>query len=223
MRIQAIVLRGRWVQLEPLDQRHREGLRAAADDERIWQHTLVVARGEGFDAWFDDVLAQRDAGRQIPFAVRRLTSDQLVGSTSYLDINLRHKRIEIGSTWYHPSVWSTAVNPECKLLLLTHAFEVLGVSRVALITDARNEQSQAAIAKLGAVREGVCRSHMVTQGGRVRDSVLFSIIAPEWPQVRSGLLARLADSGPADGMERTERPSRKWPSPVGGGEFTVSA
>jgi N-acetyltransferase len=195
MRIQAIVLRGRWVQLEPLDQRHREGLRAAADDERIWQHTLVVAREAGFDAWFDDVMAQRDAGRQIPFAVRHLVGDQLAGSTSYLDINLRHKRIEIGATWYHPQVWGTEVNPESKLLLLTHAFEVLGMNRVAFVTDSRNERSQAAIAKLEAVREGVCRSHMVTQGGRVRDSVLFSIIAAEWPKLKEQLTARLAAGG----------------------------
>jgi RimJ/RimL family protein N-acetyltransferase len=190
MCIQAIVLRGRWVQLEPLDQGHRNGLRAAADDERIWQHTLAVARGAGFDAWFDDALAQRDADQKIPFAVRRLTNDELVGSTSYLDINLRHRRIEIGSTWYNPEVWGTEVNPESKLLLLTHAFEVLGLNRVAFVTDSRNERSQAAIAKLGAVREGVCRSHMVTQGDRVRDSVLFSIIAAEWPKVKVQLTAR---------------------------------
>ncbi len=196
MCIQAIVLTGRWVQLEPLDPRHREGLRAAAEDERIWQHTLVLARGPGFDAWFDDALAQRDAGRQIPFAVRRLANDQLVGSTSYLDINLRHKRIEIGSTWYNTQVWGSEINPESKLLLLTHAFEVLGMNRVAFVTDSRNERSQAAIAKLGAVREGICRSHYITQGGRIRDSIQFSIIAPEWPQARSRLLARLADSRP---------------------------
>jgi RimJ/RimL family protein N-acetyltransferase len=195
MRIQAIVLTGRWVQLEPLDQGHREGLRAAADDERIWQHTLAVARGEGFDAWFDDVLAQRDADQQVPFAVRRLANDQLVGSTSYYDFNPRHKRIEIGSTWYNPAVWGTEVNPESKLLLLTYAFEVLGMNRVAFVTDSRNERSQAAIAKLGAVREGICRSHMVTQGGRVRDSILFSIIATEWPKVKEQLTARVAAGG----------------------------
>jgi RimJ/RimL family protein N-acetyltransferase len=197
MRLDLSALTGRWVRLEPLAERHREGLRAAADDERIWVHTLTVGRGAGFDPWFDEALAECATGNKIPFAVRRVADGQLVGSTSFLDINLRHKRIEIGSTWYHPSAWGTAVNPECKLLLLTHAFEVLGVNRVALVTDARNERSQAAIAKLGAVREGVCRSHMVTQGGRARDSILFSIIAPEWPQVRSGLLARLADSRPA--------------------------
>jgi RimJ/RimL family protein N-acetyltransferase len=190
-------LTGRWVRLEPLVEPHREGLRAAADDERIWVHTLTVARGAGFDLWFGETLAEGDSGKKVPFAVRRLADGQLVGSTSYYDVNLKHKKLEIGATWYHPSTWGTAVNPECKLLLLTHAFEVLGVNRVALVTDVRNERSQAAIAKLGAVREGVCRSHLITQGGRARDSVLFSIIAKEWPQVRAGLMARLTDSRPA--------------------------
>ena len=185
-------LTGRWVRLEPLAEAHREALRRAADDERIWKNTLVVGRGPGFDASFDDAFVQRDAGRQIPFAVRLLTDDRLIGSTSYLDVNPRHKRVEIGSTWYEPAAWGTAVNPECKLLLLAHAFEVLGVNRVALVTDLRNEHSQAAIAKLGAVQEGVLRAHMVTQGERVRDSVVFSIVAPEWLRVKERLTARLA-------------------------------
>jgi RimJ/RimL family protein N-acetyltransferase len=186
------VLTGRWVRLEPLAAGHREGLRAAADDERIWQHTLTVARGPGFDAWFADALADRDAGRRLPLAVCRLADGALVGSTSFFDFNARHKRVEVGHTWYRPDVWATAVNPECKLLLLTHAFDGLGLNRVQLVTDLRNERSQAAIAKLGAVREGVLRCHMVTQGGRIRDSVLFSITAAEWPQVRERLAARVA-------------------------------
>ena len=185
-------LTGRWVRLEPLAEAHREALRRAAADERIWKNTLVVGRGPGFDASFDDAFVQRDAGRQIPFAVRLLTDDRLIGSTSYLDVNPRHKRVEIGSTWYEPAVWGTAVNPECKLLLLAHAFEVLGVNRVALVTDLRNEHSQAAIAKLGAVREGVLRAHMVTQGERVRDSVVFSIVVAEWPRVKERLTGRLS-------------------------------
>ena len=184
-------LLGRWVRLEPLAAEHREPLRAAADDDRIWRHTLVLARGPGFDAWFDDALAQRDAGRQFPFAVRVPAAGRLVGSTSYLDITPRHRRVEIGSTWYAPDVWGTRVNPECKLLLLEHAFEMLGVNRVALVTDRLNERSQRAIAKLGALREGVLRAHMVSQGGRVRDSVVFGITTAEWPQVKAGLLARL--------------------------------
>jgi len=185
------VLTGRSVQLEPLTEEHRESLRPAADDERIWAHTLTAANGPLFDAWFDDALAERDAGRRAPFTVRRLSDSRILGSSSYLDIQLRHKRIEIGSTWYLPEVWATVVNPECKLLLLRHAFEVLGVNRVALVTDAVNHRSQSAIARLGAVREGVLRAHMVSQGGRVRDTVVFGIVAAEWPRVRDGLLQRL--------------------------------
>jgi RimJ/RimL family protein N-acetyltransferase len=185
------ILTGRWVQLEPLEERHRDALRTAADDERIWVHTLMVARGPEFDRWFDDTLAQRSAGRQVPFAVRGLADQVLVGSTSYLDPVPRHRRVEIGATWYTPNEWGTQINPECKLLLLTHAFDVLGMNRVQLCTDARNTRSQAAIAKLGAVKEGILRAHMITQGDRIRDSVLFSIARGDWPQVQARLTARL--------------------------------
>jgi RimJ/RimL family protein N-acetyltransferase len=153
---------------------------------------VVVGRGPGFDEWLDTALTQHSAGQRVPFVVRRLATGELIGSTSYLDPVLRHRRVEIGATWYRPDVWGTAVNPECKLLLLAHAFDTLGLNRVSFVTDLRNERSQAAIAKLGAVREGVCRAHMVTRGGRVRDSVLFSIIAADWPSVRARLAARLA-------------------------------
>lgn len=184
-------LSGHWVALEPLTEAHREPLRRAADDERIWTTTLVRAIGDGFDAWFAAALAEREAGARFPFAVRRLADASCVGSTSYLDVTLQHRRVEIGSTWYHPACWGTMVNPECKLLLLTHAFEVLGVQRVALITDVLNRRSQAAIAKLGATREGILRSHLVSQGGRMRDSVVFSILAGEWPRIRQALQARV--------------------------------
>jgi N-acetyltransferase len=190
--MEPIVLAGRWVQLEPLAEGHREGLRAAADDERIWEHFLVDASGPGFDPWFDHVTGTRGPGRAVPFAVRALAGDRLVGCTCYLDYHPRHRRVEVGGTWYHPDVWGTRVNPECKLLLLTHAFEVLGVNRVQLVTDLRNERSQRAIAKLGAIREGVLRAHMVSRGGRVRDTVVFGITAAEWPAVRAGLEGRLA-------------------------------
>jgi N-acetyltransferase len=185
-------LRGHWVALEPLAEAHREPLRRAADDERIWAKALVRATGEGFDGWFAAALAEREAGRRFPFAVRLLADMTCVGSTSYLDISPHHRRVEIGATWYRPASWGTTVNPECKLLLLTYAFEVLGVQRVAFITDVLNEHSQAAIAKLGATREGILRSHMVSQGGRVRDSVVFSIVAGEWPHIRQALHARTA-------------------------------
>jgi RimJ/RimL family protein N-acetyltransferase len=188
------VLKGRWVWLEPLGDEHRDPLRAVADDERIWAHTLMVARGPEFDRWFEDVLAQQSAGRQFPFAVRRLADLAVVGSTSFLDPVPRHRRVEIGSTWYAPDVWGTQVNPECKLLL-AHAFDALGMNRVSFCTDVRNTRSQAAIEKLGAVKEGILRSHMVTQGGRIRDSVLYSIVLADWPEVRARLTARLAGTG----------------------------
>jgi RimJ/RimL family protein N-acetyltransferase len=191
--MEPIRLVGRWVQLEPLSEGHREGLCAAADDDRIWEHFLTDARGPGFDPWFDDVVRQRDAGRAVPFAVRVLDGARLVGCTAYLDYNPRHRRVEIGGTWYHPNVWGTRVNPECKLLLLAHAFDVLGVNRVQLVTDMRNERSQRAIAKLGAVREGVLRAHMVSRNGRVRDSVVFGITTAEWPAVRAELEERLTE------------------------------
>jgi RimJ/RimL family protein N-acetyltransferase len=193
--MEVAVITGRWVQLEPLGDEHRDGLRAAADDERIWAHTLVLARGPGFDRWFDDALAQRSAGLQVPFGVRRLADDVLVGSTSYLDPVPRHRRVEIGSTWYTPDVWESQVNPECKLLLLTHAFDALGMNRVALCTDLRNRRSQAAIEKLGATKEGILRAHMITQGGRIRDTVLYSIVRDDWPHVKAKLVARLAALG----------------------------
>jgi N-acetyltransferase len=186
----APTLAGRFVRLEPLTEAHREALRPVAQEERIWTTSLTHALGPAFDSWFDEALRERDAGRRLPFTVR-LAAGALVGSSSYLDVTPAHKRVEIGATWYHPEVWGTAVNPECKLLLLGHAFDVMQVSRVALVTDLLNQRSQAAIAKLGAVREGVLRSDRITQGGRVRDSVIFSILAPEWPAVRTRLAQRL--------------------------------
>ena len=185
-------LEGYGVAVVPLAEEHREPLRAAAADPRTWEHTLTRGDGAAFDSWFAAALADRAAGHRVPFAVRRLADGRWVGSTSYLDVELRHKRLEIGSTWYEPAACGTAVNPACKLLLLAHAFEVLGVNRVALVTDALNLRSRAAIARLGAVHEGVLRAHMVAQGGRVRDTVIFSIVTAEWPAVRAGLLARLA-------------------------------
>ena len=191
MELMARELIGRHVRLEPLEERHREPLRAAADDPRIWEHTVSEARGPGFDDWFSGAMTARDRGHEIPFAVRLVASARVVGSTRFLDPVPRHKRVEIGATWYCPDVWGTVVNTESKLLLLRHAFDVAGANRVELCTDVLNERSRAAIAKLGAVREGVIRAHMVVRRGRVRDSVLYSITRTEWPAVEATLEGRL--------------------------------
>jgi RimJ/RimL family protein N-acetyltransferase len=194
MEMTAPALTGRFVRLEPLAEEHREGLRKAADDDRIWEHLALLGRGAGFDQWFATAFAQRDAHRRLPFAVRLLKTGELIGSTSYLDPVPEHKRVEIGWTWYRPDHWATTVNPECKLLLLVHAFDTLGLNRVSFVTDLRNERSQAAIAKLGAIREGVMRSHMITRNGRIRDSVLFAITSSDWPKLKEALEKRIATS-----------------------------
>ena len=192
MDITAPPLTGRFVRLEPFAEEHREGLRAAADDERVWEFMLTDGRGPAFDHVFDDALAMRAAGKRLPYAVRLLASGELVGATSYIDPVPAHTRVEIGWTWYRPDQWAGPVNPECKLLLLSHAFDTLRLNRVQLVTDSRNARSQAAIAKLGAVREGVLRAHMITRGGRLRDTVVFGVTAQEWPQVKARLVGRLA-------------------------------
>ena len=135
-------------------------------------------------------MAELEAGIQIPYAVRWLHDGAIVGTTSYLNIRPRHRAVEIGATFYRPHLRGGPANPECKLLLLGHAFDS-GAHRVELVTDARNHRSQAAIAKLGAVREGTLRKHKITWTGHVRDTVVFSITDEEWPAVRGGLEARL--------------------------------
>jgi RimJ/RimL family protein N-acetyltransferase len=195
MEITAPVLAGRRVRLEPFAEEHREGLRVAADDDRVWEFLPTNGRGADFDRAFNDALVARDSGKRLPYAVRLLSSNELVGATSYIDPFPLHKRVEIGWTWYRPDLWAGPVNPECKLLLLSHAFDTLKLNRVQFVTDLLNTRSQAAIAKLGATREGVLRSHMITRGERLRDTVVFSIIAREWPQVKERLLARLAAFG----------------------------
>jgi len=189
--IKAAVLETAGVRLEPLAEQHREALRIAAQAPAIWTHMPTPALGERFDSWFDWSLGICETPAEKAWAVRTLDDGVLVGSTRYLNIEAAHKRVEIGHTWYNPTVWAGHVNPACKFALLQYGFEALGLNRIELKTDIANTRSQAAIAKLGAVREGVFRAHMVRADGSLRDTVYFSIIREEWPRVRDGLLARL--------------------------------
>ena len=189
------------VRLEPLTEAHRANLAPAADHAEIWDHMPIRASGDGFDAWFDHSLELAIAGREAVWAVRTMADGALVGSTRYLAIEPEHRRLEIGHTWYAPAVWGGQVNPACKLALLRYAFETLGFNRVELKTDNRNLRSQAAIAKLGAAREGVFRAHMVRRDGTLRDSVYFSIVRDEWPGVRDRLAARLTLTTTAQAAE----------------------
>jgi N-acetyltransferase len=185
------ILIARPVRLEPLAEAHRAGLASAADHAEIWDHMPIAASGDAFDAWFDRSLELALAGREAVWAVRTTADGALVGSTRYLAIKPDHRRLEIGHTWYAPRVWGGRVNPACKLAMLRYAFETLGFNRVELKTDSRNLRSQAAIAKLGATKEGVFRAHMVRRDGTLRDSVYFSIVRDEWPDVRDRLASRL--------------------------------
>jgi RimJ/RimL family protein N-acetyltransferase len=190
MRVQAVTLTGRTVRVEPLAVRHAEDLRQAADP-RIFAYLGVVpdewTAGE-FVEYLERTLAQPD---RIPFAIVRQDTGQAVGTTSYMDIRPEHRGLEIGHTWIGRDYQGTAINPENKYLLLRHAFEELGAVRVQLKTDKRNEQSQRAIAKLGARYEGTLRKHMVLPDGYVRDTVMFSIVEEEWPAVKASLEQRL--------------------------------
>jgi RimJ/RimL family protein N-acetyltransferase len=189
MQVQPVTLEGRHVRLEPLAERHAEGLAQAASPELFPYHNPP---DELTAAGFRRQIAGFDRNGFVPFATVLRATGKAVGMTSFMDIDETHRRLEIGFTWTGKAWQGTAVNPESKLLLLAHAFDTLGALRVQLKTDARNTQSQRAIEKLGAVREGVLRNHMIRPDGYVRDTVMYSVTDDEWPAVRAGLEARLA-------------------------------
>jgi RimJ/RimL family protein N-acetyltransferase len=188
-----VTLEGHGVRLEPLAPAHRDALAAAAADGRLWELWFTsVPEPEQTDAYVATALDGQRAGHMLPWAVRDLATDTIVGTTRYHDIVPPADRVEIGWTWYAASRQRTHVNTACKLLLLTHAFGALGCAVVGLRTDNFNFASQRAIAALGAHRDGVIRHHHARRDGSVRDSVMFSILAAEWPDVRKHLTGRLA-------------------------------
>lgn len=184
-------MRGSVVALEPYSPDLREEVRAALDcDAEAWDLFASCGQGAHFESWWSKLSGGLRDGTWVPFAVRRLADKRVVGSTSFLNIRPESRVVEIGATFFAPDARGTAVNPEAKLLMLTHAFDQ-GARRVEFLTDARNERSRAAIAKLGAVEEGTLRRDRVTWTGHIRDSVIFSITDLDWPRVRDGLQARL--------------------------------
>jgi RimJ/RimL family protein N-acetyltransferase len=193
MDIHPITLTGRVVRLEPLSEAHVPDLTIAGADESIWRY--MVYGGVGSKAqmreWVREILSRQARGTDLPFAVIHLGSGRAIGSTRYLDIQPQHRGLEIGGTWYGVAYQRSAVNTECKYLLLRHAFEVLGCLRVQLKTDLRNERSQRAIERIGAVREGVLRNHMLLPDGHVRSSVYYSLLNLEWPAVKAKLEEKL--------------------------------
>ena len=186
--IEPITLRGRHATLEPLGAGHLDGIRAAAADGELWRlwYTSVPAPAKA-DDWLAITLAMRDAQGAMPFAVRDSRDGRIVGSTRYFNVDAANRRLEIGHTWYAQRAQRTAINTECKLLLLTHAFEKLGCIAVEFRTHWFNQASRAAIARLGAKQDGVLRNHQLLPDGSKRDTVVFSILDGEWPAVKRHL------------------------------------
>ncbi|MFJ9445145.1 GNAT family N-acetyltransferase [Kitasatospora sp. NPDC101235] len=190
-----VTLTGRHIRLEPLERRHLSGLwDSIGHDPEVWRWVPVhvPASKEDLGALLDVRLAEAASGESVYFAAVDLASGTAVGVTGYHDFSAENEYLEIGGTWYARSVWRTAVNTEAKLLLLTHAFEDLGMGRVFWKTDARNERSRTAIQRLGAQFEGIHRRDRLRPDGTWRDSAYFSMLTDEWPAAKSRLAERLS-------------------------------
>jgi len=189
-----VTLSGWGVRLEPLQRAHIAALQDGADDGDIGALNYVAVPGRaGMPAWIEHALAMRDAGRELPFAI--LDGERVVGTTRFYDIDLAVPTLAIGYTFHAASVWRTHVNTANKRLLLGHAFDTLGAASVFFHTSHLNLRSQAAIERLGARRDGVLRAHKRHKDGSLRDTVTYSITAPEWPAIRERLELRLASAG----------------------------
>jgi RimJ/RimL family protein N-acetyltransferase len=190
--VESVTLAGAHATLEPLAREHAAALAAAAADGELWRlwYTGVPAPDRAA-AWVDAALAMREAAGALPFVVRDNASGQIVGSTRYFNVDAAHRRLEIGHTWYARRAQRTAINTECKLLLLTHAFDVLSCIAVEFRTDWHNFQSRRAIERLGAKQDGILRNHQIAPNGTLRDTVVFSIIASEWPTAKAHLTYQL--------------------------------
>ena len=190
--ISPTTLEDRGIRLEPLGPQHAEDLSAAATDGRLWELWFTsVPEADKVARYITDALAGQTAGHMLPWAVRELKDGRVIGTTRYHDIVPVIDRVEIGWTWYAMSWQRSHVNTTCKLLLFQHAFETLGCKVVGLRTDNFNFRSQRAIEALGAKRDGVIRHHYVRRDGSVRDSVMYSVLASEWPDVKKHLITRL--------------------------------
>jgi len=187
--VEPVTLAARGLRLVPLDLSHESGLRAAAADGELWRLRITsVPEPEHTQKYIEDALAMREAGNRFAFAVTDTTSGQVLGSTSFHDIVPAVHRVEIGYTWYAKSHQRTHVNSVAKLLMMTHAFESLGCQVVGWRTDNFNFASQAAIERLGAKKDGVIRGHALRRDGTIRDTVMYSLRAGEWPEAKAQLL-----------------------------------
>lgn len=192
MSFEKVILEGNYVRLEPLTLAHVEGLRNAVSDGELWKLFVTrIPQPDRVADYIQTALSQYAAGEGLAFATFDKVSNKVIGSTRFMHADLSNKRVEIGATFIAKSFQRTRINTEAKLLMPSHAFDALEVNRVEFITDYLNTASRDAISRVGAKQEGVLRNHMVMLDGRVRDSVLFSIIKYEWPGVKRHLLQKL--------------------------------
>jgi RimJ/RimL family protein N-acetyltransferase len=189
---QPIALEGAHVQLQPLSESHLDALCEVGLDPELWKWIPIqVLDRDQMLRYIQSALSDQQKGMSIPFATVDRASGKVVGSTRFMSIDVPNKRLEIGATWIAKPWQRTSINTEAKYIMMRHAFETLGCNRVEWKTDALNTQSRNAILRLGAREEGIFRHHVVTWTGRLRDSVYFSVIAPEWPDVKKNLEAKL--------------------------------
>lgn len=192
MNLQPVTLVGQSIRLEPLRMEHVAALARAGMHAELWHlQPAPVATEDDMRGYVQAALDDQQRGSGLPFVIVRVATGEVTGSTRYMDVTPQHFRLEIGATWLTPAHQRSRANTEAKLLLLGHAFESLGIKRVVFKTEALNEQSRKALARIGAVEEGTFRQHLYTTSGRARDMVYFSILEKEWPVVKAGLQGRL--------------------------------
>lgn len=192
MCLDTTTLLGRLVRLEPLSRDHHDGLVEATQDGRMWDRWYTSAPTvDGVESMIEQRLEMQSQGNMLPFTAIRQSDDAVLGMTSFYDIRTEVPRVSIGYTWNRESAHGTGTNPESKLLLMTHAFETLGCAAVRYETSWANQQSRAAIERLGARLDGVLRADRLESNGALRDTVVYSVMAHEWPSVRAGLEHRL--------------------------------
>jgi len=189
MEVKPVVLTGKYVRLEPMTGAHIPALAEIGVGQAFWGFMLYgdMKSVDDMGEWVQDILSRAQKGTDLPFVAIHLASGRVAGATRYLNIMPNDRGLEIGGTWYGTDFQRSVVNTECKYLLLRHAFEMLGCIRVQLKTDLRNERSQRAIERIGAVKEGILRNHMILPDGRYRHSVFYSILDTEWDEVKKRL------------------------------------
>ena len=193
MTIEPTILRGKYVSLEPLAVDHIPALCEIGLDESLWRWTIAnVGDESAMTEYVRSALLDQEKGVALPFVTRQLSSGRIVGSTRFGNIDVHNRKTEIGWTWVAPDLQRTLVNTEAKLLMLTHAFEAWNCIRVEFKTDVLNHKSRNALLRIGAQEEGVFRNHMITETGRFRDSIYFSIIESEWPEIKLRLNSMLS-------------------------------